>query len=228
MNLIEKAVAEGRPVLNEHESKQLLSGFGIPVTREFLAGDITGAVSAASEIGFPVVLKVSGASLSHKTEVGGVALNLGTEREVGKEAERLFAIEGCDGLLVQEMVKGTREIACGLIRDPQFGVCVMFGIGGVLTEILEDIVFRVAPLTVADAREMIEEIRGKKIVRPFRGEAAADLDVLCATLTALGEIGLRHEEVTEIDINPMMIRPNGQPVAVDALVVLGAGPVPAA
>ena len=174
-------------------------------------------------------MKASGAGLSHKTEVGGVALNLGNEHEVRREGERLLKIKGSEGLLVQEMVKGSREIVCGLMRDPQFGVCVMFGIGGILTEVLEDIVFRIAPLTPADSRDMIAEIRGRKIVEPFRGEAAADLDVLCRTLVALGEIGLRHEEVIGVDINPLKIRPDGKPVAVDALVVLGArSPLPAA
>ncbi|MGC9965160.1 MAG: acetate--CoA ligase family protein [Syntrophobacteraceae bacterium] len=227
MNLIDKALAEGRSALSEHESKLLLSSFGIPVTREFIARDAAEAVALASGIGFPVVLKASGAAITHKTELGGVALNLGTEQEVRKEGERLLKIKGTQGLLVQEMVKGAREIVCGLMRDPAFGVCVMFGIGGILTEVLEDIVFRVAPLTLADSVDMISQIRAKKIIEPFRGEAAVDLDVLCGTLVALGEIGLQHKEVVGVDINPLKIRPNGQPVAVDALVILSAGaPVP--
>jgi acyl-CoA synthetase (NDP forming) len=221
MNLTGKALAEGRSALSEHDSKQLLSRFGIPVTREMVARDAAEAAALASKIGFPVALKASGAGVSHKTEVGGVVLNLGTEQEVRLEGERLLKIEGAEGLLVQEMVEGAREIVCGLMRDPHFGVCVMFGIGGILTEIVEDIVFRIAPLTVADSRDMIARIRGKKIVEAFRGEAAADLDVLCRTLVALGEIGLKHEDVAEIDINPLKIRPDGRPVAVDALVVLG-------
>ena len=223
MNLIDKALADGRSALSEYESKRLLSSFGIPVTHEVIARNAAEAVSLASELGFPVVLKASGAGISHKTEVGGVALNLGTELEVKKEGERLLRIEGAEGLLVQEMVKGARELVCGLMRDSGFGVCVMFGIGGVLTEIIEDIVFRIAPLTRADCAGMISQIRGRKIVEPFRGEAAVDLDVLCKTLMALGEIGLQHKEVTGVDINPMTIRPNGQPVAVDALVTLNAG-----
>jgi acetyl-CoA synthetase (ADP-forming) len=227
MNLIEKALAEGRSALSEHESKQLLSSFGIPVTHEVIARDAAEAATLALGIGFPVVLKASGAGLSHKTEVGGVALNLGNEHEVRKEGERLLKIKGCEGLLVQEMVKGGREIVCGLLRDPQFGVCVMFGIGGILTEVLEDIVFRIAPLTVADSRDMIAQIRAAKIVGPFRGEAAADLDLLCKTLVALGEIGIQHEEVIEVDINPLIIRADGKAVAVDALVVLGAVPAAA-
>ena len=224
MNMIEKALAEGRSALSEHESKELLSSFGIPVTKEVIARDAAEAASSAAKIGFPVVLKASGASLSHKTEVGGVALNLGTGEEVRKEGERLLKIPGCEALLVQEMVNGGREIVCGLMRDPQFGVCVMFGIGGILTEILEDIVFRIAPLTLADARDMIAEIRGAKIVEPFRGEGAADIDVLCQTLVALGEIGIKYDEVAGVNINPLKIRPDGKPVAVDALVVLSAVP----
>ena len=230
MNMIQKALAEGRSALSEHESKELLSSFGIPVTSEVIARDAVEAASAAAVlVGFPVVLKASGASLSHKTEVGGVALNLWTGEEVRKEGERLLKIPGCEALLVQEMVKGGREIVCGLMRDTQFGPCVMFGIGGILTEVLEDIVFRIAPLTLSDARDMVAEIRGTKIVEPFRGEGAADMDQLCQTLVALGEIGIKYGDVLEIDINPLKIRPNGKPVAVDALVVLKAAenpPVP--
>jgi acyl-CoA synthetase (NDP forming) len=225
--MIEKALAEGRSALSEHESKQLLSSFGIPVTNEVIARDaVEAASSAAVLVGFPVVLKASGASLSHKTEVGGVSLNLRTGEEVRKEGERLLKIPGCEALLVQEMVKGGREIVCGLMRDTQFGPCVMFGIGGILTEVLEDIVFRIAPLTLSDARDMVAEIRGTKMVEPFRGEGAADMDQLCQTLVALGEIGIKYGDVLEIDINPLKIRPNGKPVAVDALVVLKAAENP--
>jgi acetate---CoA ligase (ADP-forming) subunit beta len=223
MELIRKARAEGRSALSEYESKQFLAGFGIPVTVETLAGDAEAAAAAAARIGFPVVLKASGATLLHKTEVQGVVLNLRDAQDVAREAEGLLRIPGCEALLVQEMVKGGRELVCGLIRDPQFGPCVMFGIGGILTEVIEDIVFRLAPLTPRDARDMAAEIRGRKIVGPFRGEAAVDLDMLAHTLVALGSIGLQHEEVLEIDVNPLKIRPDGKPVAVDALVVLQGG-----
>lgn len=222
MNIIEKALAEGRSALSEHESKDLLAGFGIPVTGEVIARDAAEAASSAAKIGFPVVLKASGAGLSHKTEVGGVALNLRTGEEVRREAERLLDIPGCEALLVQEMVEGSREIVCGLMRDPLFGPCVMFGIGGILTEIVEDIAFGIAPVSLSDARAMVSEIRGRKIAGAFRGEEAADVEGLCQTIAALGEIGIRCKEVFEIDINPLKIRPNGKPVAVDALVVLKA------
>ena len=220
MDLIDTAFAKGQSALNEYESKQFLAGFGIPVTREALAPDAKAAARAASEMGFPVVLKAAGARLFHKTEVEGVSLNLRTDRDVEREGERLLAIPGCEALLVQEMVKGGRELVCGLTRDPHFGPCVMFGIGGILTEILRDTSFRLAPLTPWDARDMLMEIRGRKILEPFRGEAAVNLDVLSRTLVALGEIGLNHDAVAEVDINPLKIRPDGTPVAVDALVVL--------
>jgi acetate---CoA ligase (ADP-forming) subunit beta len=220
MNLIEAALASGLAALGEFESKQFLAGFGIPVTREVLARDAPAAAQAAAEIGFPVVLKAAGAALYHKTEVEGVSLNLRTEKDVEREGERLLEIPGCDRLLVQEMVKGGRELMCGLTRDPHFGPCVMFGIGGILTEVLKDNAFRLAPLTPRDAREMLTEIRAKKVLEPFRGEAAVDLPVLSQVLVALGEIGLKYEAVAEVDINPLKIRPDGTPVAVDALVVL--------
>jgi acetate---CoA ligase (ADP-forming) subunit beta len=220
MELIKAALARGQAALGEYESKQFLAGFGIPVTREILARDARTAAHAAAELGFPVVLKASGAELFHKTEVEGVSLNLRTAEDVEREADRLLSIAGCEALLVQEMVKGGRELVCGLISDPLFGPCVMFGVGGILTEVLKDTAFRLAPLSAWDAREMMLEIRARKIIEPFRGEAAVDQTVLAQILVALGEIGLKHEEVSEVDINPLKIRPDGTPVAVDALVVL--------
>lgn len=220
MESIVKARADNRSAMNEHASKQLLADFGIPVTREAIARGASEAAEIAESIGFPVVLKVSGAAIPHKTEVGGVIVGLKNEEEVLRAGERLLGIPGCEAILVQEMVEGARELVCGLIRDRLFGPCVMFGIGGVLTEIIEDIVFRLAPLTPGDATEMAGEIRGRKVLAPFRGEAAADMDALGKILAALGDVGLRREDVLEVDINPLKIRPDGKIVAVDALVVL--------
>lgn len=221
--LIQEALARGQPALSEYEAKQFLSCFGIPVIREAIALDAESAAAEAIKIGFPVALKVSGKNLFHKTEVGGVVLNLRGGEEVKKEGRRLLKIQGCDALLVQEMVKGDRELVCGLTRDAQFGPCVMFGLGGILTELLGEVVFRIAPLTPWDAQDMMREIRNGKIIEPLRGEPAVDTDLLAQTLVALGEIGLTYEHVREIDINPLKIRSDGKPVAVDALVVLKAG-----
>jgi acetyl-CoA synthetase (ADP-forming) len=221
-DLIKEALARGQAALSEYSSKRFLSSFGIPVIREAVVPDADSAAAKALKIGFPVVLKVYGENLFHKTEVGGVVLNLRGEEEVKEESRRLLKIQGCEGLLVQEMVKGGRELVCGLTRDAQFGPCVMFGLGGILTELLGDVVFRIAPLTHRDARKMIKEIRARKIIQPFRGEAAVDIDALAQILVALGEIGLQYDEVHEIDVNPLKIQPDGKPLSVDALVVLEA------
>jgi acetate---CoA ligase (ADP-forming) subunit beta len=220
MNWISEAIKAGRSALNEYEAKRFLASFGIPVCREIFVSDDAAAIRAAGEIGLPVVLKAAGERIQHKTELGAVALNLKAEAEIRGEARRLLAIAGCEGLLVQEMVRGEREMVCGLTRDARFGPCVMFGLGGIFTEILDDAVFRVAPLTTNDALEMLEEIRAAKILQAFRGQPPADRAGLARILVALGEIGCRHEDVREIDINPVKIRPDGTPVAVDALVAL--------
>jgi succinyl-CoA synthetase beta subunit len=220
MTALQEAIANGQAALTEHAAKQFLAGYGIPIPRETLALDPDGAAAAATRLGFPVALKTSGVAVQHKTEIGGVALNLRSAEEVCREGRRLAALPGCDGLLVAEMVRGSRELACGLIRDPQFGPCVMFGLGGILTEALADAVFRVAPLTRFDALEMLQEIRAVKLLGVFRGEAPANPEALAAILVALGEIGVRHPEIREIDLNPVMIRADGAPVAVDALIAL--------
>lgn len=222
MNPIEDALAHDRLALTEAEAKRFLSGFGVPICRETLASNPDGAVAEAVKIGFPVVLKASGAALLHKTEVGGVALNLRTEQEVRAESQRLLKIPGCEGLLVQEMVRGDREFVCGLTRDTQLGPCVMFGLGGIFTESLDDAVFRLAPLTSTDAQEMMQEIRSAKILGPFRGQPPADRATLSRILIALGTIALQYEAIREIDLNPVKIRPDGSPVAVDALISLEA------
>jgi acetyl-CoA synthetase (ADP-forming) len=220
MSLLDEAIAKGQTTLTEHAAKRFLAGHGVPVSRETLVSDADAAADAAVRLGFPVVVKASGVSLQHKTEVGGIALNLRSPEDVRREGRRLAAIPGCEGLLVAEMVQGDRELACGLTRDPQFGPCVMLGLGGILTEALGDAVFRVAPLTAPDALEMLQEIRAAKLLGPFRGQASANREALAGILVALGGIGLRHPEIREIDLNPVKIRPDGEPVAVDALVAL--------
>jgi succinyl-CoA synthetase beta subunit len=222
MNQISEAVKAGRSALNEYEAKRFLAGFGIPVSREIFVADDAAAIKASGEIGFPVVLKAAGEKIQHKTELGAVALNLKSEGEIREEARRLLAIAGCEGLLVQEMVRGERELVCGLTRDARFGPCVMFGLGGIFTELIDDAVFRVAPLTMGDARDMMDTIRTAKILQAFRGQPPADREALAKILVALGEIGCRHDDVREIDINPIKIRPDGTPVAVDALVAIRA------
>ncbi len=222
MDLLKQALAEGLSALDEHRAKAFLAGCGIPVNRESVASDPAAAAEAAERIGFPVVLKAVGSTLHHKTEVGGVVLNVKSGAEVKAEGLRLLKIPGCEGLLVQEMVKGHREFVCGMTRDAQLGPCVMFGLGGIYTELLRDVSFRVAPLTEYDALQMMDEIRAKKILDEFRGKPAVDRKALAKTLIAVGQIGLDYDEVKELDINPLIISDN-KPVAVDALVILANG-----
>jgi succinyl-CoA synthetase beta subunit len=222
MNWIADAVKAGKTALNEYEAKRFLEGFGIPVSREMFVPDGEKAVKAAGDLGYPVVMKATGEHLQHKTELGAVALNLKSEGEIREEARRLLAIAGCEGLLVQEMVKGDRELVCGLTRDAQFGPCVMFGLGGIFTELIDDAVFRLAPVTTAEALRMMEEIRTAKILQTFRGQAPVDREALARIIVAVGEIGSQYEHVREIDINPIKVRRDGSLVAVDALVTIQA------
>jgi acyl-CoA synthetase (NDP forming) len=221
MKIIEKALQQGRNTLSEHESKRVLAAYDIPVTREILVEDGKNLAGAVNEIGFPLVMKGSSSSIPHKTEKGLIRVDVRDGKEAGTAFEEIMKrMNGQrDGVLVQEMIKGQRELVVGLTRDPQFGPCVMFGLGGIFTEILEDTAFRVAPLEKRDALDMMREIRGHKILEAVRGMEPADLDALSQILISVGRIGIENEEIKEIDINPLILR-GARPVAVDALVVL--------
>jgi succinyl-CoA synthetase beta subunit len=221
-DLIRSALDRGQPALSEYESKKLLSLYGIPVAREKLSRSADEAVSAAADIGFPVVLKACSPELMHKSERGCIELNLRSEGDVRKTYGRIISSVDLEleGVLVQEMVSGQRELVVGLTRDPQFGPCVMLGIGGMMTEVFEDIAFRMAPFGKIEAKDMSEELRFKAILGAFRGQKPVDMDMLCRTLIAVGQIGLELDTVSELDINPMIITPEGRVVAADALVVL--------
>ena len=222
MDLIKTAIEQGQKALSEYQSKKLLSTYGIPVTKEEVARSADEAVAIAEGLGYPVVMKACSPELLHKSEVGAVVIGLKSTSEVRETYYRIAesASVPLEGILVQEMIRGNRELVLGLSRDSQFGPCVMFGLGGVMTEIINDTVFRVAPLDWIDAQEMMKEIKAKAILDRFRGQEAADRETIARSLIALGRIGLENEAIAEIDINPMMIDPNGQAVAVDALVVL--------
>jgi acetyl-CoA synthetase (ADP-forming) len=221
MKLIEDAVKRGAKSLSEYESKLLLAEYGIPVTGEAVATTADDAVAHASRIGFPVVLKGSGESISHKTELNLIALDLKSEEAIRQAFNELTANKKADvkEVLVQQMIKGDRELMVGLTRDAQFGPCVMFGLGGIFTEILEDVAFRVAPLSDYDANDIMTDIKGKKILDAFRGKPEVDRNILADILKAIGQIGLDNDQIKEIDINPLKLV-DGKPVAVDALVVL--------
>ena len=222
MEIIQKVLDEGRHILSEYESKLLLARYGIPVTREIVVEDETDLTSAVREIGYPLVLKGCSPEISHKTETNIIRLDIRTYEEATTAFRQIKAnMNGqSGGVLVQEMVRGQRELMAGLTRDPQFGPCVMFGLGGIFTEILKDVSFRLAPLKHPDALDMMQEIKGHKILEAVRGMEPADTDMLAQVLIRLGDIGVENDSIKEIDINPLIIR-SGKPVAVDALVVLG-------
>ena len=211
--------------LSEYESKRLLAECGITVSRETLVHDPQAAPDAAATLGLPVAVKLCGARIAHKTERNLVWLGLDTPAAVRRAADELWARRRPDdgevGLLVAEMVAGKRELIAGLVRDPHFGPCVVLGLGGVLTEALEDVVFAVAPLTPAEAAAMIAGLHAKRLLtHPFRGEPPVDSDALADCLVRLGRLGAKRPDVHSIDINPVIVR-DGLPVAADALVVTG-------
>jgi acetate---CoA ligase (ADP-forming) subunit beta len=222
--ILRGALARRDRSLSEHDSKRVIAAYGVPVTREVLVATLSGARAAARRIGYPVVLKVCGAGATHKTEQGLVAVGLASDRELRRAFAALAErAGGGDGVkfLVQEMVAGSRELMVGMVRDAQFGPSVMFGLGGIFTEIFADVVFRVAPLTGEEALGMLDAIRARRILDAVRGMKAVDRRVISESLVAMGRIALDHPDVAEIDVNPLIVR-DGTPVAVDALVVLRA------
>lgn len=218
--ILRKAIKRGQSALSEYDSKLVIQSVGVPITREKLVKSAAAAVRFANEIGYPVVLKGCSDKAAHKTEMGLVKLKLASAKEVRNAYNEIMGKGiALDGVLVQEMIKGDREFVLGMSRDPQFGPCVMFGIGGIFTEVIKDVTFRVAPITELDAEEMLGEIRMAKLLDEFRGSPAVDRKALVKALVGIGELGFRNDEIAEIDINPVIISGN-KPVVVDALVVL--------
>ena len=220
LKIIQQAIAKGQKTLSEYESRLVIESAGVPVAAAALARSRKEAEQMAERIGYPVVMKGCSAELAHKTESGMVKLNVGNSEEAARVFDELIGkMNGLDGVLIQKMVKGSREFVIGLSRDPQFGPCVMFGLGGIFTEALKDVTFRVAPLSKEDALEMIDEIKTKKMLGEFRGSPAVDREALAKALVGIGELGMSCDSIAEIDIIPLIIC-GDKPVAVDALVVL--------
>ena len=224
--LIGKARAEGRNALTEAESKELLKNYDLPVVDESIATSLDEAVIKAEAAGFPVVVKGLGARLTHKTERGLVKLNLKSAEEVRKAAGEIAQAAGDDleGFLIYHMVEGRREFMAGLFHDAQFGPVVMFGLGGIFAEALADVAFRIAPLDETYAHDMIRKIRAVDLLGKFRGEAAVRSEQIVRILVGLSKLGIEHPEVREVDINPLLVGPDGQVTAVDALVIVGSVP----
>jgi succinyl-CoA synthetase beta subunit len=211
------------PTLSEAESKALLARHGVPVPAEELVATAEEAVAAAGRIGFPVVVKLCGPAIAHKTERGLVKLGLRDPAAVAAAAAEVLAAaraeDGDVGLLVGAMVSGARELIAGFVRDEQFGPCVMLGIGGVLAEALGDVAFRLAPLDRVDADDLVDELSNQALLGAVRGEPPVDRAALAGILLGLSAVGEGDERIRSIDLNPLIVS-DGVPLAVDALVEL--------
>ena len=212
--------------ISEFEAKSILSTAGIPTNREFLTESCGEAIEAQKTIDGPVVLKVASPDIPHKTEIGGVLLNLTTKEEVEEGYKKLItsvqsnAPEAkIDGIIVAEMISGGIETVLGVTNDPVFGPTVMFGLGGVFVEVLKDVAFRVAPFGTEEARRMIDEIRGRAVLDGARGAPPADIEALANAISALSIFAAENSDnIQTIDINPFIALPKGA-VAVDALII---------
>ena len=207
--------------LSEAASKALLAEHGVPVAPERLVHTPDEAAAAAGDLGFPVVAKLCGAGIAHKTERGLVRLGLRDEAAVRDAAAALLAsatpADGDIAVLVGSRVKGNRELIAGVVRDPQFGPCVMLGVGGIFAEALGDVAFRLVPLTRVDAEELIEDLRNQALLGPLRGEPAVDRERLADVVMGLAALAQSRADVISVDVNPLIVA-DGVPVAVDALV----------
>ncbi|MBU2511500.1 acetate--CoA ligase family protein [bacterium] len=221
MSKTDKTKSSSRVTLSESDSKRILAGYGIPVVKEVIAHTIEEAVKASRELGFPVVLKGLGSTLLHKTERGIVHLNLVDTASVEQAATLIQEEVGeeLEGFLVQPQVKGKREFVAGMFRDRQFGPVILFGLGGVFTEAFSDVSLRLAPIDEIDIEEMLNEVKAKSLLGAFRGEQAADRTQLVKTLLGLSRLSLEQTDIAEIDINPLIVGPNGSISAVDALII---------
>ncbi len=219
---IEEGLASPLKSLTEDQAKKIFKLFKIPVVDETREAEEEGVLDACQRTGFPVVVKGIGKTLLHKTEKGLVRVGLNTEDQVQKALKEMKESAGGDieAFLVQPVIQGKREFMAGMFRDPQFGPVIVFGLGGILTEALKDIVLKIAPLNDADMEDMFDRLSSKKLLDEFRGEKPADKKALKIILKGLSDIALTYEDIREIDINPVIIQPNGFPVAVDGLIVL--------
>ena len=220
--LLTSKINSNQLVLTDFESKELLEDIGIsvPAQRLTFTKEETGAV--AEQIGFPIVLKLMAEDIVHKSDTGAVKLNLKSREEVDQAFDELMKIPSQTEkkISVQKMAdEPITELIIGMTTDPQFGPALMFGIGGILVELLEDVSFRIAPITDYDAKEMIHEIKGFPILNGYRGKPKADIDAIVQTLLKISDLVVKHEDIHEMDLNPVFIYEKGL-ICVDARIIL--------
>lgn len=224
--IITQAKKEGRAALTEVEAKELLASAGINVAPTKLATSKEEAVSIAKTLGFPVVLKIVSPDVLHKSDAGGVKLNLNSEAEVGSGYDAIMESIKAKvpsakiiGMAVQKMARPGTEVIIGMSKDPQFGPVLMFGLGGIFVEIMKDVSFRIVPLTKRDADEMIHDIKGFPVLQGYRGQEAASIAHLQEMLLKVSEFAEKNPDVKELDLNPILAYKDGA-IAVDARVIL--------
>jgi acetyl-CoA synthetase (ADP-forming) len=224
--IIEQAKKEGRKALLEPEAKLICVEYGIPVTEFKVAANEKEAVKFADEIGYPVVLKVVSPEIVHKSDAGGVMINLQNPSDVSdayrkilENAKKYNANARIVGVLVQEMAPQSTETIVGAIKDPQFGQTIMFGLGGVFVELLKDVNFRIAPITADDAKEMITQLKAYPLLKGFRNSPPADIDALVGILLSTSRLVMENPEIKELDLNPVLAYQKGAKT-VDARIIL--------
>ena len=220
---------EGRVAMGDAEAWEILEAYGIATPKTRLARNPDEAVRFAQEIGFPVAVKIASPDIVHKTDVGGVQLNVATAADVRKAFDLMIYRAGeyvpdaeIWGCLIQEMIIGGKEVIVGMHRDPHFGPLMMFGLGGIYVEALRDVAFRIAPFDRRDAKEMIGDIRASGVLRGVRGERASDLEALAEALLRLSQLAVDFPEIVEFDINPVTVFEDGHGlVGIDPRLILG-------
>jgi len=224
--ILNKVKKEKRKFLLEPEAKTVCMRCGIPVTNFKVAKNEAEAVKFAEEIGYPIVLKIVSPDIIHKSDVGGVVVGLKTAKDVRNAYKQILgsikkhkADAKIVGVLVQEMAPSSTEVIVGAIKDPQFGPALMFGLGGIFVEVLKDVTFRVAPITVDEAREMITEVKAYPLLKGYRNQPPADIEAIVQILLNTSRLVMEHQEIKELDLNPIMVYEKGAKT-VDARIIL--------
>jgi acyl-CoA synthetase (NDP forming) len=224
--IIQNALKERRPLL-ANEAQQICNLHHIPTPRSKTASSAHEAILEAKEVGFPVVLKIISPQILHKSDVGGVVLNIRDEKELEAQYEKLLVGIGKRepsakvlGVLVEKMMPPSTEVIVGGLRDRQFGPSIMFGIGGIFAEVYDDVAFRVAPIDKIDASNLIHELKGYKILEGARGKPPADLDSIINTLTSVSDLMMEHDAIDQLDLNPVIVYSDSV-CAVDSRIIIG-------
>lgn len=227
-SVLKQMRAENRLQLSTRESLEVLRAYGVRTCHEALAHSEDEAIKVANAIGYPVVMKITSKTTSHKTDIGGVVVNIRSDAQLRQEYQAVMTrladkglLEGLEGVLIQEMIQSSREFVSGIATDPQYGPMIMFGLGGIFIEVMKDVAFRLAPLSDLDAKDLIREIRSFPLLGEVRGKAPAQLSQLEETLLRLSQLVGDFPEIEELDINPLMISDSsGEAIAVDSRIAI--------